>query len=134
MVRKAIAEGRALSKADIERIAKLHDARLLKARGETIAKDQAFTAQAQGRREAYAQLMESGQLEALDKTWDHATLKDPRHDHQALDGKTIAFDEKFVMDDGTRMDHPHDPDAPAHHKLGCRCGVIYRPKYRKPGR
>jgi len=134
MVRKAIKEGRALPKADVERIAKLHDARLLKARGQTIAKDQAFTAQASGRKEAYAQLFESGQLEALDKSWNHNTAKDPRHDHAALDGKTIPFDEAFVMDDGTRMQMPHDPDGPAHHKLGCRCTLIYRPKYRRPGR
>ena len=133
-VRKAIAEGKALDKATIEKIAKLHDARLLKARGETIARDQVNTAQAQGRAEAYQQLFDSGKLEALDKKWDHATAKNPRHDHLSLDGKTIPHNEAFIMDDGTRMDYPHDPNAPAHHKIGCRCGVIYLPQYKRPGR
>ena len=134
MVRKAIAEGRALPKADIERIAKLHDARLLKARGKTIAENEAFRAQAQGRREAYAQLMESGQLESLDKSWRHNTAKNPRHDHAALDGETIPFGEAFVMADGTRMMMPHDPGAGPEHSIGCRCSLIYIPQYRRPGR
>lgn len=132
-VRRAIREGRALDKTTVERIAKLHDARLLKARGRTIAEHEAYTAQAQGRREAYSQLLESGQVESIDKKWQHATAKNPRHDHQALDGKTVPFNEPFVMADGTRMQMPHDPDAPAHHTIGCRCSVIHVVQYRRPG-
>jgi len=130
-VRKAIAEGRALDKATIEKIAKAHDARLLKSRGETIAKDQAFTAQAQGRREAYQQIMDSGKVERITKRWQHASAKDPRHDHQALDGKEVDLNEAFVMGDGTQMQMPHDPSAGPQHKLGCRCSVIYIPKFRR---
>lgn len=130
-VRKAISEGRALDKPAIERIAKLHDAKLLKARGETIAKDQAFTAQAQGRREAYQQIMDSGKVERITKRWQHASAKDPRHDHQALDGKEVDLNEAFVMGDGTQMQMPHDPSAGPQHKLGCRCSVIYIPKFRR---
>lgn len=133
-VRKAIAEGRALDKATIEKIAKAHDARLLKARGRAIAENEAFTAQAQGRREAYAQLLESDKVESIAKRWQHASLRDPRHDHRALDGKEVDFNEAFVMDDGTQMQMPHDPSAPAKHTLGCRCSVIYKPQFRRPGR
>jgi Phage Mu protein F like protein len=132
-VRKAIAEGRALDKATIEKIAKAHDARLLKARGKAIAEHEAFTAQAQGRREAYEQLMESGKVESIDKKWNHNTAQDARPDHRALDGKTVGFNEAFVMDDMTALQYPHDPDAPAHHTLGCRCSVIYVPQFRRPG-
>lgn len=133
-VRKAISEGRALDKTTIEKIAKAHDARLLKARGKAIAEHEAFTAQAQGRREAYAQLIESGKVESVDKRWDHNTLKNPRDDHQALEGKRVSFNEEFVMADGTRMQMPHDVDAPARHTLGCRCSVVYIPQFRRPGR
>lgn len=132
-VRKAIKEGRALDKMAVEKIAKLHDARLLKARGQAIATHEAYTAQAQGRREAYAQLLEGGQVETITKRWQHATAKNPRHDHQALDGKQVDFNEPFVMADGTRMQMPHDPGAPAHHTLGCRCSVIHVVQYRRPG-
>lgn len=132
MVRKAIAEGRALPKADIERIAKLHDARLLKARGKTIAENEAFRAQAQGRQEAYQQLIDGGQVESIRKTWNHNTLKNPRDDHAMMDGKTIEFDETYEMADGTRMRFPHDPAAGPEHSINCRCSVIFRPQFRRP--
>lgn len=131
-VRKAIDQGKALSPDQVDRIAKQHDARLIKDRSTVIAQNEAFRAQAQGRREAYAQLMESGQLETLDKSWRHNTSKNPRHDHAALDGKTIPFDDDFVMADGTRMKMPHDPNAGPEHSVGCRCSMIYKPKYRRP--
>lgn len=133
-VRAAIAQGKALPKADIERITKLHDARLLKARGETIARAEAYTAQAQGRNEAYRQMIDAGLVESVTKRWQHATAKDPRHDHAAFDGKERGMDEAFVMDDGTQMQYPHDPDAGPQHKIGCRCSVIYIPQFRRPVR
>ena len=132
MVRKAIAEGRALPKADVERIAKLHDARLLKARGQTIARNEAFRAQAQGRHEAYQQLMEGGQVESIVKRWNHNTAKDPRHDHAALDGVEVDLNETFEMSDGARLTYPHDPTAGPEHTIGCRCTVIHVPQFRRP--
>ena len=130
-VRRAIDEGRALPAADVERIARAHDARLLKARGDTIAQNEAFTAQAQGRREAYAQMRDQPDVESITKRWQHASLKDPRPDHQRMDGTVVGFDEAFVMDDGTHMQYPHDPAGGAAHSIGCRCTVIYEPKFRK---
>lgn len=130
-VRKAIAEGKALPKADIERIAKLHDARLLKARGETIARDQAFTAQAEGRAEAWRQVSERDDVESVEKLWQHATSKNPRHNHQALDGKRVPLNEGFPLGDGTTIQYAHDPDAPAEEKLGCRCSTVFIPKFKR---
>jgi len=131
-VRTAIAEGRALDKSTIERITKAHDARLLKARGQTIAKNEAFTAQAQGRNEAYQQLMDGGKVESISKRWDHNSAKDPRHDHRALDGVEVGLNESFDVAGGTML-YPHDPAAGADQTLGCRCTVIYVPQYRRPG-
>ena len=131
-VRTAIAEGRALDKATIERITKAHDARLLKARGQTIAKNEAFTAQAQGRNEAYQQLMDGGKVESISKRWDHNSAKDPRHDHRALDGVEVGLNESFDVAGGTML-YPHDPAASADQTIGCRCTVIYVPQYRRPG-
>lgn len=133
MVRKAIAEGRALPKADVERIAKLHDARLLKARADTIARNEAFRAQAQGRHEAYQQLMDGGLVESIKKRWSHNTFRNPRDDHQALDGKEIDLNETFEMGNGARLSYPHDPSAGPEHTIGCRCVVIHIPQYRRPG-
>lgn len=131
-VRKAIAEGRALDKATIEKIAKRHDARLLKARAQTVARQETFRAQAQGRNEAYRQLQDSGKVETIKKRWLHNTAKDPRHDHAALDGKEVDLNEGFVMADMSTLQYPHDPDAGPQHTIGCRCSVIYVPQFRRP--
>ena len=131
-VRAAIAEGRALDKATIEKIAKAHDARLLLDRGKTIAAHEAFTAQAQGRNEAYLQLMESGKVESITKRWDHNTLKQPRTDHKALDGTEVALDKGFAMADGAVLQYPHDPSAGPNHTLKCRCSVVYIPQFKRP--
>jgi len=132
-VRKAIAEGRALDKTTVERIAKAHDARLLKARGETIARHETFTAQAQGRREAYTQLFDSGKVESIDKKWNHQRSKNPRHDHAALEGTVVGFNEAFEMGDGTMMQYPHDQAGGIKNSAGCGCSVIYIPQYKRPG-
>lgn len=131
MVRRAIAEGKALPAADVEKVARAHEARLLKARADTIARAEAFTAQAQGRNEAYAQILDGGKVKSISKKWQHATAKNPRHDHQALDGVTVGFSEAFVMADGTRMQHAHDPAGGPEHNIGCRCSVVYVPKFKK---
>jgi len=131
-VRRAIKDGKAMSAADVERIAKAHDARLLKARGDTIARNEAFTAQAQGRNEAYRQMQDQPDVEAITKRWQHASLKDPRKDHQRMDGVTVGFDEPFPpMDDGAVLQYPHDPAGGAAHSVACRCTAVYEPKFRK---
>jgi len=132
MVRRAIRDGKALPAADVDKIAKAHDARLLKARGKTIAENEAFTAQAQGRREAYTQMRDMPDVEVITKTWQHASAKDPRPDHKRMDGVTVNFDDPFPpMDDGSVLQYPHDPAGGAAHSINCRCTVIYRPKFRK---
>jgi hypothetical protein len=132
-VRKAIEQGKALSPDWVDRIAKDHEARLIKDRSQTIAANETFRAQAQGRREAYAQLMESGAVESIQKRWNHNTFKDPRPDHARLDGVEVGFNEAFpAMDDGSMLQFPHDPAAGPNHSVSCKCTVIYIPQYRRP--
>lgn len=131
MIRRAIKEGRALPPADLERVTTQHKARLLADRGKAIALNESFTAQAMGRNEAYRQLIAKGDVISVEKRWQHASLNDPRPDHIRLNGETVAFDQAFMMDDGTALQYPHDPAGGARHSLGCRCSVIYIPKYRR---
>lgn len=131
-VRRAIAQGRALPAADAEKITRAHDARLLKSRGDTIARNEAFTAQAQGRNEAYRQMQDQPDVDLITKRWQHASLKDPRPDHQRMDGEVVGFDEPFPpMDDGAVLQYPHDPAGGAAHSIACRCTVVYEPKFKK---
>ena len=74
--------GQSLTKADlIDRIATDHEARLLKDRSVKIAKDQAFTALAQGRYEAHLQLLERPDVESVTTRWNHNTFRNYRDDH-----------------------------------------------------
>ena len=132
MVRRAIKEGRALPSADLERVARAHEARLLKARGNAIAQNEAFTAQARGRNEAYRQMLDNPDVESITKRWQHSSLQHPRLDHMRLDQVTVNFDDAFPpMDDGAILAYPHDPAGGPQHSISCRCTVVYQPKFRK---
>lgn len=41
--------------------------------------------------------------------------------HDEMHNVTIDVDEKFVLPDGTEMNHPGDPSAPIGHLANCRC-------------
>lgn len=129
----AYKRGEAVPADDRGRIERQFSNKLLKERSQTIAANETYRAQAQGRREAYAQLMDSGQVESITKKWRHNTFKDPRPDHARLDGVEVDFNEPFpAMDDGAVLQFPHDPNAGPNHSVSCRCTVIYVPQYRRP--
>ncbi|MEP2955531.1 phage minor head protein [Nisaea sp.] len=128
MVRKAIKSGKALPAADVDRIGDAYKSKASGNRAKVVARNEAFTAQAAGREEAYQQLLDDGKVEAVTKKWQHGFSKEPREDHLRMDGETIDFDEVFVMDDGARMRFPHDPAGGPEHSISCRCTCVYRVK------
>lgn len=128
MVRRAIKSGKALPAADVDRIGDAYKAKASGNRAKVVARNEAFTAQAAGREEAYQQLLDDGKVEAVTKKWQHGFSKEPREDHLRMDGETIDFDEVFVMDDGARMRFPHDPAGGPEHSISCRCTCVYRVK------
>lgn len=129
-VKKAIAEGRALSGPDLDQAMEAHRAKALGYRGRVIAKTEAHTAQAAGREEAFAQIMEDPEVETVTVRWQHNLSVDPREDHRAMDGKVITLGETFDFPDA-RMKHPHDPAGGAKHSVHCRCIAIYRTRLRR---
>ena len=128
----AYKKGEAVPAADRARVEKQFANKLLKERGEMIAQHETYTAQAQGRREAYTQLFDSGKVESIDKKWNHQRSKNPRHDHAALDGTVVGFNEAYEMGDGTMMQYPHDPAGGIKNSAGCGCSVIYMVQYKRP--
>lgn len=130
MVRQAIESGKPLSAADIERITMRYRDRMAKYRGEMIARNEAHTALAQGQREGWQQMIDSGKVKDVLKSWqwNAGSQKEPRQDHQAMSSMPgIPFDQPFTMADGAQMMHPHDPAGGPQHSIGCRCTVMYRP-------
>lgn len=60
---------------------------------------------------------------ALKKTWHSGPYRPGRREsHQAMDGKSVPFDEPFVLPSGARLDFPHDPMGPPEETINCGCG------------
>lgn len=127
-VTKAIRDGDPIP-AEIQAKALVaYERRLLQLRGETIGQKEAFTAIATGKNEAIRQAIEAGAVDAaaVTKRWRHFPNEHPRRQHIQMNGKVVRFDQPFVLPDGTRMMHPHDPDAPIEHTAGCHCQADYK--------
>lgn len=64
------------------------------------------------------------------KMWVHRNSKDPRENHEYLDGMILPVEEYFqvVAQDGEPEDmlYPHDPNnGSAKNKVNCNCQVVY---------
>jgi len=128
-IKKAIAEGRAITGPALDKIMDAHKSKALAYRGKLIAKNETFSALEAGRREAIAQALQNPEVEGATKRWQHNLSQEPREDHVAMSGTVIDFNEDFVF--GTvRMKNAHDPDGGAEHNLGCRCITVYRIRMR----
>lgn len=125
-INRAISSGTPLTGSQIDTIIEAHKTKALGYRGQVIAKNEAFTAQAAGQSEGFRQVLARGDVEAVTKRWQHNLSEFPREEHVEMDGTVVDFDEDFVMSDGVRMSHPHDPRGGAKHSVGCRCVAIYR--------
>jgi hypothetical protein len=126
LVRKAIAEGKPLAKADIDRITQRYSAKLLKYRAEVIARTESITALRAGRQEGIEQAIEQGAIRAdsVKKRWDATGDSRTRPDHVAMDGKEVdGADGVFTLPDGSRMLYPGDTSlgASAKQTIQCRC-------------
>lgn len=127
IVRKAIAEGKPVAKADVERIVDRYKDRLLQARGETIARTEALNALRAGRHEGFRQLVDAGAV--VDVTWLATGDGRTRDSHVALHGVKLRFGTPFVSPaTGALMDFPGDAShgAPGEDVIQCRCYAEYR--------
>lgn len=126
LVRKAIISGQAIPRADIDRITGRYKDKALAYRGNLIGRNEAHTAQAAGRHEAYRQMLERDDIEAVTVKWIHGFSREPRLDHLRMNGETRQLGQGFVMDDGAVMQYPHDSAGGVRHSASCRCTVFYR--------
>lgn len=66
---------------------------------------------------------------ATTKQWITARDEFVREQHQAMEGRSVGVNQKFILPDGTQLDHPADPDGPPAQVINCRCvsiGVVER--------
>ena len=131
LVRRAIAEGKPLARADIDRITGRYSERLLKHRAEVIARTESITALRAGRQEGIKQAIEQGAIRAdsVTKIWDSTLDSRTRPDHVAAHGQEAeGIDGVFVLADGSRMLYPGDTSlgASAAQTIMCRCYAEHR--------
>lgn len=126
-VAKAIREGTGLPAEVVDRIAGQYANRALDYRGRVLSRHETMMALSKSQADAFSQQIASGKVDQQDitKTWKHTPRENPRVQHVAMHGQTVAFGEPFVAPDGTTLRYPHDPDAPARHTLNCLCRVEY---------
>lgn len=122
-VAKAIRDGARLDRALVDRIVGRYSDKLLKLRGDLIGLNETMAALARSRADAIAQQIAAGKIDAQDvtKIWRHTPQEHPRIRHQAMNGKSVAYGEKFELPNGVRMDYPHSDDAPISETAFCKC-------------
>lgn len=107
----------------------LNDPRFNRMRALRIARTETTTAANHGAFKA----AESSDL-VLDKKWNSIIDNRTRHSHIAENGQTVGQYEGFTMSDGTVMQFPGDPSAPAKQVVNCRCGYDLLPREDADGR
>lgn len=124
-VRRAIKEGKPLSSADVARITGRYSDRLLRMRGDMIARTETIAAMNAGRLEAVQQMVDSGRIteEAVSLTWDATGDARTRPAHMSMEGQKRGLNGAFISPTGALLRHPGDTSmgAQGHDVIGCRC-------------
>lgn len=98
IIRKSIESGKTLSEADINRLVGRYEDRLLKLRGDTIARTEAMSALNEASDESLRQVVEDGlaPADAVKRIWRHSYSKNERPGHLEMDGDERAVDDPFT--------------------------------------
>lgn len=127
-VAAAVAEGRPVDTATVEKLVTRYRASLLRLRGETIGRTEALQSLHVGQHEGYQQAIDSGALKAsnIKKVWSATGDKRVRHTHKKMDGQKVPYNGTFKSPTGETLRYPGDPLASGAEIINCRCAVEYR--------
>ncbi len=122
LISRAIKEGRPLRQSEIDKIVDGYKQRLLKWRGETIARTETLTALNAGNYNSVLQMIETGKVreDQVKRVWDATGDRRTRTTHSIADGQEVGLNEPFIVG-GHQLLYPGDPDAPAEERVNCRC-------------
>lgn len=131
MVRDAIASGKGLTKEQADKITKAHRARLLKNRGDTVARNEGLNALRKGERDGFQELVDSGAVpdSRIVREWIPTKDARTRQDHVAMAGQTHrGMGTPFTFPDGHMALFPGDVSLGAgpEDTIMCRCMMSYR--------
>ncbi len=131
-VKRAFADGRALSTKEIDRMTVRYRERYLKYRSEVIARTESLRAVHAGQRELIDQAVGEGKVDPTKLSFEWNTRLDgrERQSHQVMHGQirklTGSGAGPFVSGAGNSLRFPGDPFAPASETIQCRCVVTTR--------
>lgn len=135
-IKKAILEGRQLTDAEISKITGRYADRLLKLRGDTIARTETAQAVEAARQEAFEQWKDKTGIsdQFITRRWDHAGGgKSSRDWHVEMNGMTVqGLDTPFITPRGARLMYPCDTSlgAGAAEVCNCRCQAVIEIDYK----
>jgi len=122
---KAIREGRGVTSSEARAMVARYSDRLLKLRGDTIARNELQESLHAAQDEGLQQLVDSGKVSSdqIEEEWDAANDMDTRPSHAAMDGQRRRHGEAFTTGQGYQLRYPRDGSlgAPADELINCRC-------------
>lgn len=125
IVKRAIRDEKPVSAADARQITARYRQKLLRQRGEMIARTELLGSVHAAQDEGLEQLIEDGKVsrQNVAGTWDTSLDGFERDEHRAMDGQEKPHGEPFVSPSGYRLMHPGDRSlgSPAEMVIQCRC-------------
>jgi len=125
-VARAIETGKSVPAETARTAVARYSARLLRLRGEVIARTEGLPAIRAAKHEAFQQLVDDGRVEVMDIVRGWSTTEDGRQrdTHDAMNGQEVrGLDLPFTSPSGAQMMFPGDTSrgAPASEIVACRC-------------
>lgn len=91
-----------------------------KNRAQTVARTEVVGAYNGGLHDAFGMITDAQPDRSYFKRWLATDDTHTRPDHREADGQLVPWSQPFIVG-GFPMMHPHDPAAPAHEVINCRC-------------
>ena len=124
IARRSALSGKPVKAKDVTKMVGRYSDRMLKMRGDTIARTEALEAFNAGRDEAVNQLIDAGiNPSNVTKIWRTAGDARTRDAHAAMNGQKREFSQPYQSPTGSRLMHPGDRSlgAGAADIINCRC-------------
>jgi hypothetical protein len=124
-IQRAMRDGKRIPTDKAGKILTGMENKMLRMRGEMIARTELLGSVHAAQDEGMAQLLDGGKLSTnnVSESWDASNDKFTRDSHAAMDGQVRQRGDPFVTGDGYLMNYPGDRSlgAPAKEIINCRC-------------
>lgn len=128
VIRRAIEEGKPLTRTQINRMVDRYRERFIDFRARTIARTEALGSVHSGNLAMYEQAIAAGlDPNSLSEEWETALDERVRGSHSSMHGQIVNFGERFVSGRGNTTLHPGGFGIPEE-DIQCRCAVGTRIK------